>query len=917
VLLVALDASHGGRVGGTIAAALGAVLGSPAVQQFLNNNTFGLYNLISTYLSQCTHAGGACGKVKDLTTNPNLIVPYLLSFYFRPENLATAVAALVVLAVGIRVGSWLVAAPPTPAFRGASPEAASTRSVFVLAALTGPRFIISLLVVSIFGRGESYSLENPRQIPLAVATYLWGTGLAELLWFVAVGMGLVDAIRGRRWVWVVALPASVLIVLAAPLIYTVAAAAIAIIGCLAKAIDAAQRRSWGWVFSLGSVAIILAVAVMGVPSAVFGFPDSTPSTAPPIYAVIVAGFALVGCLALAIGAAQQRRWGWVAGLGLIALLLVVAVVSLRDTTFYAHYTSRVLAIVAVALVGCLALAIGAARQRRWGWVAGLGLIALLLGLLLAAAVTSLPDVPTFLAFGILVETAPLVIYGLWTGPVQLWPQGNRGGAVFGALGLSMIWLVLFVAGGTIPWQALIVSATLVALIAWGLSLVTAAHAYQWGWVAAMGLLTVPLIAFTRGQRIPIGPSIPIIPTEVLASPDPWLLWSVPFIVAAVSYALWARVSVRLLDDRMTPRRVFPVLPLGVRRAAEVAAVFALLVGLVGWDLAPTISSIPARLVLTEFTLLPHRFDFTSGSSITAGPDGTIWFTDFTDCLCFPTIERISPSGHVQELSLPESSLVEGIKVGPDGSIWFADNGNGSIGRITASGNIQESYPPDNPGFPESITFGPDGNLWFTDYSGKIGRFDPFINGGAVQAFSLPGTDTTPAGITAGPDGNIWFTWSSATPASGIGLISPAGAPKLFPLSDPNNFSNATSMDNIVAAPDGNLWFTEDDAGKIGRIAPNGSLQEFPLPHSGSSPESITVGSDGNLWFTEFGGARIGRITPSGRITEFPLLNPIDAPESITLGPDGNLWFTIYLGRNHTGAIGRLLTRQADLFVGAG
>jgi ATP/maltotriose-dependent transcriptional regulator MalT len=51
-------------------------------------------------------------------------------------QVATATAALVVLALGILLVGRLVAAPSPFTFRGAAPEAVSTRSVFILAALT-------------------------------------------------------------------------------------------------------------------------------------------------------------------------------------------------------------------------------------------------------------------------------------------------------------------------------------------------------------------------------------------------------------------------------------------------------------------------------------------------------------------------------------------------------------------------------------------------------------------------------------------------------------------------------------------------------------------------------------------------------------------------------------------------------------
>jgi streptogramin lyase len=92
--------------------------------------------------------------------------------------------------------------------------------------------------------------------------------------------------------------------------------------------------------------------------------------------------------------------------------------------------------------------------------------------------------------------------------------------------------------------------------------------------------------------------------------------------------------------------------------------------------------------------------------------------------------------------------------------------------------------------------------------------------------------------------------------------------------------------SVVLGPDGNLWFTEADAGKIGRITPDGSIAEFPLSSSGAEPWRIAAGPDGALWFTEMAGNRIGRISVSGVIDEFDVPTPKSLPRGIAAGPDG-------------------------------
>lgn len=296
--------------------------------------------------------------------------------------------------------------------------------------------------------------------------------------------------------------------------------------------------------------------------------------------------------------------------------------------------------------------------------------------------------------------------------------------------------------------------------------------------------------------------------------------------------------------------------------------------------------------VTEFPLP------TAGSSpwrITAGPDGNLWFTEFT---YDSRIGRMTTAGSVTEFVVPTRFVnPAGIAAGPDGNIWFTeadfDNGTAAlIGRISPAGTITEFPLANGLSAPNEITAGPDGNLWFTESNingNKIGRI---TTAGVLSEFPIP-TAGYPIGIAAGPDGNLWFTEF----ANKIGRITTSGAI--------TEFSTPTAASvpvGITAGPDGNLWFMEAGANKIGRITTAGVITEFSIPTAGSDPEDITAGPDGNLWFTERFANKIGRITPAGVITEFPIPTTSSEPIGISTGPDGNLWFTEFRGNK----IGRII-----------
>ena len=117
------------------------------------------------------------------------------------------------------------------------------------------------------------------------------------------------------------------------------------------------------------------------------------------------------------------------------------------------------------------------------------------------------------------------------------------------------------------------------------------------------------------------------------------------------------------------------------------------------------------------------------------------------------------SGAVAQFCFPKLTpqLGQGsMTAGPDGSIWFTEGQK--IARITPAGALTEFPVPPPDVF---ITAGPDGNLWFVADS-LIGRITP---SGAVTLFPLPPNAQVGA-LAAGPDGRVWFLRSD-TDMSGI------------------------------------------------------------------------------------------------------------------------------------------------------
>jgi virginiamycin B lyase len=249
-----------------------------------------------------------------------------------------------------------------------------------------------------------------------------------------------------------------------------------------------------------------------------------------------------------------------------------------------------------------------------------------------------------------------------------------------------------------------------------------------------------------------------------------------------------------------------------------------------------------------------------GSDLAVGADGNL-YTALGN-----TIERITTDGAVTDFTIPTSNAgAESITAGPDGNIWFEETNVDQIGRLNlTTGAISEFalaqgslYSPVSFG---GITAGPDGNVWFTEHIfGQIGRISP---DGTVTEFQLPANALDPAQITAGPDGNLFFTQPGLNSIAGqIGRITPTGQITEFTL--PSSGGALTLPSGITTGLDGNIYF--DSTTGLARITPTGQITEYlSTPSSGEATTGgggITVGPDENIWIA--GAAQIEQVILDG------------------------------------------------------
>ena len=74
---------------------------------------------------------------------------------------------------------------------------------------------------------------------------------------------------------------------------------------------------------------------------------------------------------------------------------------------------------------------------------------------------------------------------------------------------------------------------------------------------------------------------------------------------------------------------------------------------------------------------PRAGTIATPTSIVAGPDGNIWYTNFAE----DSIGRIDPSGALARFPTAGAASPRDIAVGSDGNLWFAASGGDAIGRV--------------------------------------------------------------------------------------------------------------------------------------------------------------------------------------------------------------------------------------------
>lgn len=223
---------------------------------------------------------------------------------------------------------------------------------------------------------------------------------------------------------------------------------------------------------------------------------------------------------------------------------------------------------------------------------------------------------------------------------------------------------------------------------------------------------------------------------------------------------------------------------------------------------------------------------------------------------------------------------EGPTVAADGSVVFVESYRSQLTRWREGAGLSEVV--NVTGAPNSSVYGAEGELYVCQNGGTVGPWRAAVMTTAgIQKVSVDGTVTTiattidglalngPNDLVFGPDGSLFFTdpgtYRPDDPEpSRIFRIRPSGEASLV-----YEFPTPTFPNGIVVEPDGSVVWDESYTGRVGRLRPDGTLEDLGrLPGENPIPDGMTIGAGGRLFVTDLVAKGLHVLEPDGTVVGF-------------------------------------------------
>jgi streptogramin lyase len=259
----------------------------------------------------------------------------------------------------------------------------------------------------------------------------------------------------------------------------------------------------------------------------------------------------------------------------------------------------------------------------------------------------------------------------------------------------------------------------------------------------------------------------------------------------------------------------------------------------------------------RYTIEPT--DSLDPTSLVAGADDRVYSTACCNDSGNNVVIAMTSRGKMSEYVPPSRDRVnDGVVLGPDGNIWFTEFTH--VAKLRPDGSITEYPIPLPDGLLVNQVAGVAsvaGKIWFPinnydvpPYRGYLASIDPTT--GAIQEFPVPCFDPQP--VVGGPQGDLWAACRSSNSTTvNILRMTPKGRSTVYA----NPLGITYYGANTMIATQKVLWFVTFSGGSN----PNSlgafdemtrKVRDFPTPRALGPLKALTL-IDGHIWVE--GGSR--------------------------------------------------------------
>lgn len=218
-------------------------------------------------------------------------------------------------------------------------------------------------------------------------------------------------------------------------------------------------------------------------------------------------------------------------------------------------------------------------------------------------------------------------------------------------------------------------------------------------------------------------------------------------------------------------------------------------------------------------------------------DSTVWCKTTAPDELVESMRRVRPDGTFTDFPVRASAGIFDVVATSDGNVMFSESRQDRLGRITASGTIEELDLPPSLGGPGAMTIGSDGALWFAARRAvaRVIADNVYEEYAADALFAGRSAHSRFTSIAAAPDGTLRLAIPTESRTSGR---TKGGA--IVRLTPDGTFTEVLALPffhtagSLAAGPDGSLWFIDRDEAPLGkhelvRMRPDGALERYGAP----------------------------------------------------------------------------------------